>query len=76
MNTLSKADLLKANAAIHAIAKKNSITENEVRAEMTLAIESGYNNPDPTVQAYWRSTPFSGRKPSPEEFLLWCANQL
>ena len=69
-------ELKKAEAAIRAIATKHGITEDEVRKEMTIAIESGYNNPDPAVRAYWQNTPFHSRKPSPEEFLVWCAAQM
>ena len=66
----------KAEAAIRAIAAKNGVTEDEVRKEMMIAIESGYNNPDSAVQAYWRGTPFQSSKPSPEECLVWCAAQV
>ena len=76
MSNMSKKEMKKAEAAIRAIAAKNGITEDEVRKEMSIAIESGYNNPDPAVQAYWRSTPLHSRKPSPEEFLVWCAAQV
>ncbi len=76
MSIMSKQDMKKAEAAVRAIAAKNGVTEEEVRKEMTIAIESGYNNPDPAVQAYWRSTPFHSRKPSIEEFLVWCAAQV
>lgn len=76
MNALSNKELSRAKVAIHAIAMKNGTTDEAVRDEMTYAIESGYNNPDPSVQAYWRNTPFSDRVPTPEEFMLWYANQL
>ena len=52
MSSMSKQNMKKAEAAVRAIAAKNGITEDEVRKEMTIAIESGYNNPDPAVQAY------------------------
>ena len=73
MNTISKTELKKAREAIRMIAQRNSITEQQVLDEMELAIDLGYNNPDPSVQSYWRSTPFVNRKPSPEEFMIWCA---
>ena len=73
MNTISKTELRKVREAIRMIAQRNSITEQQVLDEMELAIDLGYNNPDPSVQSYWRSTPFANRKPSPEEFMIWCA---
>ncbi len=73
MNSISKTELKKAKEAIRMIAQKNGMTEQQVRDEMELAIDSGYSNPDPSVQSYWRSTPFANRKPSPEEFMIWCA---
>ena len=73
MNSISKTELKKAREAIRMIAQRNSITEQQVREEMELAIDSGYNNPDPSAQKYWKSTPFANRKPSPEEFMIWCA---
>ena len=76
MSNMNKKEMKKAEAAIRAIAAKNGITEEEVRKEMSIAIESGYNNPDPAVQAYRRGTPFQSRKPSLEEFLVWWAAQV
>ena len=73
MNSISKTELKKAKESIRVIAQKNGMTEQQVRDEMELAIDLGYNNPDPSVQNYWRSTPFANRKPSPEEFMIWCA---
>ena len=73
MNSISKTELKKAKEAIRMIAQKNGMTEQQVRDEMELAIDSGYSNPDPSVQRYWRSTLFANRKPSPEEFMIWCA---
>lgn len=76
MITIRKTELKKARKAIRKIAKENGVTEQSVLEEMALAIDSGYNNPDPSVQRYWQSTPFAHRKPSPEEFMIWCASQI
>ena len=70
MNSIRKTELKKAREAIRKIAKENGVTEQHARDEMALAIDSGYNNPDPSVQRYWKSTPFAHCKPSPEEFMI------
>ena len=51
-------------------------SEDEIRAEMNKAIEAGMSDPAPTAQAAWKASPFNGSKPSPEEFILWCASQI
>ena len=75
MNSIRRTELKKARKAIRMIAKENGVTEQYVLDEMALAIDSGYNNPDPSVQRYWKYTPFAHCKPSPEEFMIWCASQ-
>ena len=54
---------------------KVRLSEESIRIEMENAIDDGYNNPDPTVKGVWDDEPFRGTKPSPEEFILWCALQ-
>ena len=60
---------------IRHIAKREGISEKEVLGEMQKAIDVGYHNPDPAVQAYWSSMPFGG-KPSPQELILYLADQI
>ena len=54
---------------------KVRLSEESIRIEMENAIDAGYNNSDPTVKSVWDDEPFRGTKPSPEEFILWCALQ-
>ncbi len=63
------------NGIIRQIAKQEGVSEQEVLDEMQKAIDAGYNNPDPAVQAYWASTPFSGQ-PSPQELIAFLAGKL
>lgn len=60
---------------IKKIAKQEGISEQEVVDEMQKAIDAGYNNQDPTVQASWVSMPFKG-KPTPEELILYLAGKV
>lgn len=50
------------------LAKKNGMTTEQVLREMGAAIDAGWNDPDPTVQAAWKKLPFDG-KPSVSEFI-------
>ena len=62
----------KASAVIGSIAQRNRCSEEEVRKEMDAAIQAGYEDSDPEVRAMWDSSPFANRKPTPEEFLIFC----
>ncbi len=72
----SELELYRAKRIIREMAKTNGVSEDEIRAEMNKAIEAGMSNPTPTAQAAWKASPFYGSKPSPEEFMLWCASQI
>lgn len=63
------------NAIIRHIAKQEGISEQEVINEMQKAIDEGFNNPDPSVQAYWAQMPFKG-KPTPRELILYLAGKV
>ena len=76
MNSIQKKAERRAAEAIRSIAKTNGIPEAQVRLEMEQAIQAGRDNPDPRVQAYWASSPFQDRMPSPEEFILWVVQQI
>ncbi len=54
------------------LAKKNGMTTDQVLQEMEAAIDAGWSNPDPAVQAAWKKLPFDG-KPSVSEFILLLA---
>ena len=55
---------------------ENNGTVPRMDVEMNKAIEAGMSDPAPTAQAAWKASPFNGSKPSPEEFILWCASQI
>ena len=61
---------------IRNIAASNGISEEEVRREMIEAMREGMANPDPEVQAKWKSVPWQNREPTPEEFILWNAAEI
>ena len=69
-------DLYRAKKVIRELANAKGIEEKEMRAEMEMAIEAGFSNPDPVIRMSWESSPFMGRRPSPEEFILWCTAQI
>lgn len=63
------------NDIICKIAKQEGISEQEVIDEMQKAIDEGYSNPDPAIQAYWASMPFKG-KPTPQELIVYLAGKI
>ncbi len=63
------------NDIIRHIAKQEGVSEQEVLDEMQKAIDAGYSNPDPSVQAYWASMPFKG-KPTPQELIVYLAGKM
>lgn len=70
-------DALKsARRAIAAIAFRECKTVAEVRSDMEKAIRYGISNPDPTVQALWKTIPCAGESPKPEELILWAMAKL
>lgn len=63
------------NDIIRHIAKQEGVSEQEVLDEMQKAIDAGYSNPDPAVQAYWASMPFKC-KPTPQELIVYLAGKV
>lgn len=51
------------------IAKENHTTPEDVYREMQIAIDAAYDNPDPEVRKNWKSIPFKGDRPTPEEVI-------
>lgn len=56
------------------IAKKEGISKQEVYSEMQKAINAGFFNMDPTVQATWKK--FMLKNPKPEDVINCCVNQI
>jgi hypothetical protein len=66
----------KYSKAIREIAKKEGVTPEYIYAEMQKAIEAGYNNPEPEVQAYWRRIVPDGKIPAPEKVIEALAKEI
>ncbi len=45
------------------IAEKYNTTPEEVRREMQIAIDAGFDNPDPAVQEEWKKMTLKGDRP-------------
>ena len=58
------------------IAKKYNTTPEEVRREMQIAIDAGFDNPDPDVQEEWKKMTLKGDRPTPEEVINYAVKQL
>ncbi|MDR1409600.1 MAG: sporulation initiation factor Spo0A [Oscillospiraceae bacterium] len=57
------------------IAAEHSTTVEEVRREIEAAIQAGFNNPDPKVQAQWAKIPRKGDIPTPDELITYVVRQ-
>lgn len=57
------------------IAVKHNTTVEEVRREIEVAIQAGFNNPDPKVQAQWAKIPRKGDIPTPDELITYVVRQ-
>ena len=58
------------------IAEKYNTTPEEVRREMQIAIDAGFDDPDPVVQAEWKKVNLKGDSPTPEEVINYAVKQL
>ena len=50
---------------------KYNTTPEEVRREMPIAIDAGFDDPDPAVQAEWKKVTLKGDRPAPEEVIKY-----
>jgi len=53
------------------IADGEGVSLNEIRREIEISIEAAQNDPDPKIQALWKSMPHKGGKITPEEFIAY-----
>lgn len=60
--------------AIKQIAKQEGISRKKVYKEMKIAVNAGYNNPDPAVQEVWKNSGMV--KPTVEEFISYCVTHV
>ena len=58
------------------IAEKYNTTPEEVRREMQIAIDAGFDNPDPAVQEEWKKMTLKGDRPTPEEVINYAVKKL
>lgn len=58
------------------VAKQHGISREEVYVEIQKAIDAGFDNPDPLVQAEWKKISIRGERPMPEEVLEYMVEQL
>ena len=55
--------------AIREVARREGISEAEVRAELEFSIREAYDPNNPM----WANSPFTDGVPTPEEFIIWTA---
>ena len=46
------------------------------RREMQIAIDAGFDNPDPAVQEEWKKMTLKGDRPTPEEVINYAVKKL
>lgn len=61
----------KAYRALKETARRNDVSLDTVIKEIERAIAIGMANPDPKVQAFWRSVPKAGEAPTPVELVAY-----
>ena len=66
----------KYSKVIKEIAKKHGVSPESVYYEMQVAIEAGFNNPDPAIQERWRKIAPDGKMPPPEKFIETMAEKI
>ncbi len=69
-------ELKAARNIIKQIAREHQVSEEQVRSDMTEAMNAGRSDPDPAVQARWAAFRYSGKEPTVEEFILWMADMV
>lgn len=61
--------------AIREVAKRNGVSEREVRREIMFAIQAAAASTDPRSRAAFDAIPRKGVLPTPEEFIEYTARQ-
>lgn len=67
---------INAKEALRKVALANNTTVEEVKREIMIAMDAAMENPDPAIQAMWRTIPHEGEKPTPEEFITFVASMV
>jgi len=63
----------KINRLLKKVAKKNGVSVEEVRRDISLAESMARENPDPKIKAFWDSIPSAGDSATPEEVVAHIA---
>jgi len=58
------------------IAKKEGITENDVRNEIALAVSFALKSSNPQIQNFWKEIPCDGENPTIEEIIDYIAIEI
>lgn len=66
----------KAEKALKKIAKRDGVSVRAVKREIEIAVAAARDNPDPKSQAFWKSIPCKGERPTPEEVITYLADTL
>ena len=62
---------------MNTIGKGEGISSKEVEKEIQIAIDSGFDNPDPAVRAEWaKSDLFKGERPTPLEVIEYLCKEM
>lgn len=62
--------------AFKKIAEKEGVTVEEVREEIKKAIDVAMQSDDPAVKLYWKNICNYGKVPTPEEVVIYIAEQV
>lgn len=66
----------KGAAIIQKLAKEHGVSEKEIRDQIQIAIDLAIANPDSKKQKFWRTMLHKGVKPTPEDVIIYIANQI
>ena len=69
-------ELGRAKRAITIMAKRNHVSEAQIRAELQEASHASFRCNDSHVQAQWVECEFVGSELTPEEFITWLAKKV
>lgn len=62
--------------AISELAKREGVSEDEIRRDIQVVIDMGMANPDPKVKALWDEMISKGIKPTPEKLIVYLAEKI
>lgn len=64
------------NAAVKKTAAESNVTENEVKDEISAAIEAAMKNPTPEAAELWSKIAKDGKNPTAEDLIRYIRKQL